>query len=125
MIEKFFTPKEANQRLPLVKKIVEDILSKVHEARTLMTMSKISHERERQLIDLDRRIKASIAQLEEIGCYYKDWNFEIGLVDFPAIIHGQQALLCWRSDEQEVAWFHGYQDGYAGRRPVTKELIFS
>jgi hypothetical protein len=74
---------------------------------------------------LDHNIKALMSQLEDMGCYYKDWNFEIGLVDFPAIIHGQQALLCWRSDEPQVAWFHGLEDGYAGRRPITKELIFS
>ena len=77
------------------------------------------------MIELDGQIKALMAQLEDMGCYYKDWNFEIGLVDFPAIIHGQKALLCWRSDEPEVTWFHGYEEGFAGRRPVTRELIFS
>jgi hypothetical protein len=123
MVEKFFSPKEANESLPLVKKIVEDILSKAQEARSLMAMTDVSHER--QLIDLDWNIKALMAQLEDLGCYYKDWNFEIGLVDFPAIIHGKEALLCWRSDEERVAWFHGYEDGYGGRRPITKELIFS
>jgi hypothetical protein len=25
-------------------------------------------------------------ELEEIGCYFKDWNFSIGLIDFPAIL---------------------------------------
>ena len=108
MIERFFTPKEANQILPAVKAIVEEIISKAQETPIQ-----------------DRRINALMAQLEGMGCYYKDWNFEIGLVDFPAIIHGQRALLCWRSDEAEVGWFHGYEDGYAGRRRVTKDLIFS
>ena len=37
MVEKFFTPKEANQILPSVKKIVDEILSKAQEARVLMT----------------------------------------------------------------------------------------
>ncbi len=125
MVEKFFTPREANQTLPFIKTIVEDILSKANEARSLMAMPDFSSEQERHLLDLDQRIKALMAQLENTGCYYKDWNFEIGLVDFPAIIHGQQALLCWRSDEPEVAWFHRYEDGFLGRRPVTRELIFS
>ena len=118
MVERFFTPKEANQALPEIRKIVEEILFKAKG------------------FPLDeQRINALMAHLEDMGCYYKDWssyrtltgvrNFEIGLVDFPAIIHGQQALLCWRSDEEEVAWFHGYEDGYAGRRPITRELIFS
>jgi hypothetical protein len=125
MVEKFFTPKEANHILPEVKKIVEEILSKAHEARFLMTKPDHLNERHVRLIDLEKNIKALMAQLEDMGCYYKDWNFEIGLVDFPAIIHGQQALLCWRSDEAQVAWFHGYEDGYTGRRRVTRELIFS
>ena len=107
MVERFFTPKEANQALPNVKKIVEEILSNAHEAHG------------------EARVRALMVQLEDMGCYYKDWSFDIGLVDFPAIIHGQQALLCWRSDELQVEWFHGYEDGYAGRRRVTRELIFS
>ena len=107
MVEKFFTPKEANQILPEIKKIVNDIISNAHEAQG------------------EVRVRSLITQLEDMGCYYKEWNFEIGLVDFPAIIHGQEALLCWRSDESQVSWFHGFEDGYAGRRPITKELIFS
>jgi hypothetical protein len=107
MVETFFTPKEVNLILPKVKEIVTEILSRARDEQG------------------EERIKALIFQLEGMGCYYKDWNFEIGLVDFPAIIHGQQALLCWRSDEPQVEWFHGYEDGYAGRQRVTKELIFS
>ena len=125
MVEKFFTPKEANQILPSVKKTVEEILAKANEARSLMTLPDPLNERQKQLIKLEGRIRDLMAQLEDMGCLYKDWNFEIGLVDFPAIIHGQEALLCWRSDELQVEWFHGYEDGYAGRRKVTRELIFS
>ena len=124
MVEKFFTPKEATKTLPLVKKTVEDILSHAQEARAIIN-SEISKAHEARLIFIDQRIKELMVQLEDIGCYYKDWNFEIGLVDFPAIIHGELALLCWRSDEPAIEWFHGYEDGYVGRRPITKELIFS
>jgi len=125
MVEKFFTPKEANLILPQVKIIVEEILAKANQARSLMTTSDLSKEREGQLLETNRRVQALMGQLEEMGCYYKDWNFDIGLVDFPAIIHGQEALLCWRSDEERISWFHGYDDGYAGRRPITVQLIFS
>jgi len=125
MVEKFFTPKEVNQILPEIKKIVDEILSRANETRSLITKPDSLNERQARLMALEGRIKALMAQLEDCGCYYKDWNFEIGLVDFPAIIHGQEALLCWRSDESEVAWFHGYEEGFTGRRPVTRELIFS
>ena len=125
MIDKFFTPKEANQVLPEVKEIVKEILSNANEARHIMTMLDPLNNHQYRLIELDGKIKALMGKLEDMGVFYKDWNFEIGLVDFPAIIHGQEALLCWRSDEPEVTWFHGYEEGYNGRRKVTKELIFS
>jgi len=125
MVEKFFTPKEANLILPGIKKIVEEILSKANESRSLMTTPDPHNQRQAQLLKLDARIRELMSQLEDLGCYFKDWNFEIGLVDFPAIIHGQEALLCWRSDEPVVEWFHGFDDGYASRRKITRELIFS
>ena len=125
MVNKFFSPKEINKILPDIKNIVEEIISEGQNARLLLTFPDPFKEHQRKLIDVEQRIKSLIEQLENKGCYYKDWNFEIGLVDFPAIINGQEALLCWRSDETEIGWFHGYEDGYAGRRPVTKELIFS
>ena len=125
MTVKFFTPKEANQRLPYVKQIVRDILANGQNARALMTLPHKTPELEKQLLDLDGRIKALMGELEAIGCHFKDWNFEVGLVDFPAIINGQEALLCWRSDEPAVAWFHGYDDGYGGRQPITPKLVFS
>jgi hypothetical protein len=124
MIERFFDPKEANRQLPTLKKIVGEIIEMAHDSRLLLA-TPASFERESQLIELDSKIRALMAQIEEIGCYYKDWNFEIGLIDFPAIIHGQHTLLCWRSDEPQVEWFHGFEDGFAGRRPITKELVFS
>jgi len=124
-MEKFFTPKEANEILPEVKTIVKEILSQAHEMRTFMALTDALPQHQDKLIQLDQSIKILMAQLEEMGCYYKDWSFEVGLVDFPAIIHGQRALLCWRSDEPIVEWFHGYEEGYTGRRKVTPELIFS
>ena len=122
---KYFTPQEANRRLPYISRIVNDLLEKGKNLQALTLLPHQTPELQKQQQVLEEQIQTLMQELEDLGCYYKDWNFEIGLVDFPAIIHGQQALLCWRSDEAEVAWFHGYEDGYAGRRPVTRELIFS
>jgi hypothetical protein len=58
MVERFFTPKEANQILPSVKKIVEEILSAARQ------------------VPADRqRIPELMGRLEDMGCHYKDWNF--------------------------------------------------
>ena len=62
-------------------------------------------------------------EIESLGCYYKDWNFTVGLVDFPAKINGRDVMFCWRSDEDRISFFHDEESGYAGRRPIPKELL--
>jgi len=72
---------------------------------------------------LAAQLNGFMAELEEIGCYYKDWNFSIGLVDFPAIIDGQEVFLCWRSDEDNVIYYHEIEAGYAGRKLIPEKYI--
>jgi hypothetical protein len=43
---------------------------------------------------------------------------ENGLLDFPGRIDGQDVFLCWRLGEDEVAWWHGPDSGFAGRKPL-------
>ncbi|MEC0270711.1 DUF2203 domain-containing protein [Paenibacillus anseongense] len=44
---------------------------------------------------------------------------ETGLVDFPSTIGGQEVLLCWKQGEDKIRYYHGKEDGFAGRRPIT------
>lgn len=57
-------------------------------------------------------------EFKEIGCFYKDWNFAVGLVDFPAIIDGEEVYLCWKSDEEKILYYHGISDGFRGRKLI-------
>jgi hypothetical protein len=41
-----------------------------------------------------------------------------GLVDFPARIDGEDAWLCWRLGEPEVAYWHPRTSGFSDRRPL-------
>ncbi len=42
-----------------------------------------------------------------------------GLVDFPAIIAGKEAFLCWEaSTEADIEFWHDLNTGYAGREPL-------
>ena len=93
MAKKIFTPHEANRRLPLIKKIVADILEKGQKAKKIMAQAQ-GKEIPREIDDLQEEIELLMAELESLGCYFKDWNFEIGLVDFPAMIDGEAVLLC-------------------------------
>jgi len=38
-----------------------------------------------------------------------------GLIDFPAIIGGREVFLCWEQDEEDIAFWHDLDTGYAGR----------
>lgn len=121
--EKLYTPELATRSLPLVRRIVADLLAAGRELKQLhgpgQTHAAHSPETER----LINRIRGYQAELTQLGCQFKDWNFEIGLVDFPAIIDGRSVLLCWRSDEPNVTHYHAPNEGFATRKAIPAELL--
>ncbi len=120
---KYFTPYEAQLTLPLVKKIVKDILDTTREIRLLADDLHGQIEDNRQVQKMISEINSFMGELEEIGCFYKDWNFTIGLVDFPALIDGNEVFLCWRSDEDDVKYYHTMEEGYAGRKLIPERYF--
>lgn len=40
-----------------------------------------------------------------------------GLLDFPSVVDGKQVLICWKEGEERATCYHGWHDGYQGRRP--------
>jgi len=117
----WFTPEKANRTLPFVREVVQDILEKGRELRLLVEKDDGATQEEMRALQGD--IAVLITELERLGCSYRDWNFEIGLVDFPAVMNGEEVCLCWRSDEAEVTWYHSPAGGYAGRKPIPKALL--
>lgn len=122
MVRHSFTPAQANRTLPLVKRIVADVLAKGRELRELSGGSQAATVGERVPV-LERELRGLLGELERIGCSYRDWGFEYGLVDFPGELDGEAVLFCWRSDEPEVAWYHTPEGGFAGRRPIPEKLL--
>ena len=61
-------------------------------------------------------LKAELLWLAERGILLRDPD--TGLVDFPAERDGERVFLCWRLGEDRVAWFHGEEAGFSGRRPL-------
>ncbi|HWP34493.1 MAG TPA: DUF2203 domain-containing protein [Thermodesulfobacteriota bacterium] len=57
-----------------------------------------------------------IHQITGLGCLVKD--VDMGLVDFPTLRNGREAFLCWRRGEPRVAYWHGLEEGFAGRKPL-------
>ncbi len=120
---KYFTPKEAKRTLPLVRNIVKDILNNVFQIRTIADSLAGEIEGNLEIKKLTNEINYYMNELEEIGCSYKDWNFSVGLVDFPALINGREVFLCWRSDEEYIKYYHGIDEGYAGRKLIPDKYL--
>ncbi|PJA99030.1 MAG: DUF2203 domain-containing protein [Ignavibacteriales bacterium CG_4_9_14_3_um_filter_30_11] len=123
LFDKYFTPSEAVKTLPLVKQIVRDILNSASELRLLKISERRNILDNPVIADHLQKINNYVEELTELGCYYKDWNFEIGLVDFPAIIDDEEVMLCWKSDEEDILFYHNHQDGFAGRKPIPEKYF--
>ena len=122
MKTKLFTLEEATKTLPLVQRIVADIL-KTGQAIRELSVEMEKPEEDPEINRLMDQLDELFEEIESIGCYYKDWNFSVGLVDFPAKISGREVMLCWKSDENEIRFYHDSEAGYAGRRLIPKEIL--
>lgn len=120
---KYFTPADARKTLPLVKNIVRDILQTTREMRLIAEEVNNGIEDDIRIKKLANDVNGFLSELEEIGCYYKDTKFQIGLVDFPAMINGEEVYLCWRSDEEDVLYYHEMDAGYLGRKLIPPQYF--
>jgi len=120
---KYFTPAEAKRTLPLVRKIVKDILDTTREIRLIADDLNGKIEENTTVKKMVEQVNGFMTELEEIGCYYKDWNFTMGLIDFPAVIDGKDVYLCWKSDEEDILYYHEVEAGFAGRKLIPDEYF--
>ncbi len=120
---KYFTPEEARKTLPLVRKIVQDILDTTREMRLIAEDLQGDFENDPRIKKLADDVNSFLKELEEIGCFYKDSNFQIGLVDFPALFDGREVYLCWRSDEDDILYYHETDAGYQGRKKIPPQYF--
>jgi len=68
----------------------------------------------------EQRAKDALAEIDSIGVQVKDLN--IGLLDFPCAVEGQLILLCWKLGEKAITHWHGFQEGFAGRKPIDQRI---
>jgi hypothetical protein len=118
-----FQLSQANRSLPLVSRIVADIV-RTH-ASAVELQEKLQEglsAKQQQLVQeqLDResdKLQGYVDELQEIGCELKDYS--IGLVDFIGRHQGRDVCLCWKLGEKKVAHWHELSAGFAGRQPVS------
>jgi hypothetical protein len=127
-----FTPEEANAALDEVRPLVEAmvaakrVLDDAQEQRDEVAQRIAGNGGgipPAELAALDEAVDTAAAELasaigkvQATGVLVKD--LDSGLVDFPAKRDGEDILLCWQLGEDEVAFWHGLEDGYAGRQPL-------
>jgi hypothetical protein len=124
-----FTVEQANRTLPLVRRIVEDVVAQYRRWQDRV--------RELEILNVGRSEANPVPRAEELELEIQTLASEIdgfereltalgirlsdhaeGLVDFPAIVNGREVFLCWRVGEPSVQYWHDPEAGYAGRRPL-------
>jgi hypothetical protein len=132
MARRHFTPEEANDLLSDVSPIAEELVARrrafvVTTARRARLASRIAgnggdfdpqepRALEEQLVQEGEAVARCVERLNHLGVLVKD--LDRGLVDFPALRAGEEVLLCWQVGEDEVAYWHGLEEGFAGRKPL-------
>lgn len=130
MFARYFTLREANYLLPQIKAIVEEIAEKRETLHTNILLYEDLLEKERDereelelmylktVISMDNQeIKELIEVIESFGVLVK--GLDPVIVDFPARNNGEEIFLCWKEDEDEIMFWHGKYEGFAGRKPVS------
>jgi hypothetical protein len=131
-MERRFTPEEANEALAEVRPLAEQMVAHrralaAAQHRQAELVVKIAgnggdlgpsdlQEAAETIQRSSDAIADCVRELDDAGVQVK--SVEEGLVDFPSERDGEDVLLCWRVGEERVAFWHGMDEGFAGRRPL-------
>ena len=133
MSERYFDREEAEQLLPMISNALAEARSQKEKMDLLdrdlaQAAAKIMimggwippHRELSEKRTLREQAKENISQaighIQEAGCVVKD--VDEGLVDFPSLRGGQEIYLCWKLGEERIGYWHGMDEGFAGRKPL-------
>ncbi len=132
MPARYFTPEEANAALAEVRPLAERVvahrraLTAAQRRQAALVVSIAGNGGDlgpSELQDAAEAIQREadaiadiVQQLDDQGVQVK--SLEEGLLDFPSLRDGEEVFLCWRVGEPEVAFWHGLEEGFAGRKPL-------
>ena len=135
-MEKLFTVDEANRTLPLVKRIVEDLVRDHHlweEKVRQFELATVGSSPEHpdviaELLQIEAQRLASdiehyIAELNDLGVICK--GMDTGLVDFRGEFDGREVFYCWRLGEPSVQYWHEIDAGFVGRQRLHPLVLTS
>jgi hypothetical protein len=107
---------ESRRKLAEVEEQLGSLSERIHRSGGLL----VSYEKAaKQRVESNRLASAIQAALERIhstGCVVKD--IDVGLLDFPARMNGEDVYLCWRLGEDRIRFYHRQDEGFSGRKPI-------
>lgn len=132
---RYFTPASANAALAEIRPLVAELVEHRRAHRRLagereeltrtiagngggidrQDLADLEAAAEQERIGVVRCVNA----IHERGAIVK--SPDDGLIDFPARRAGEEILLCWHLGEDEVAYWHPLEEGFAGRKPIEPE----
>jgi hypothetical protein len=131
--DRVFTLEEANAALTRVRPLVELVVERratllAAQARLAELLAKVAgngggldpsaaQELVAAVQEAEHELDAVVAELSEVGVVVRDPDS--GLVDFPSVRDGEPVFLCWQLGEDDVSWWHGPEEGFAGRKPLV------
>jgi len=123
----YFTLKDANEILPVVIqkfKNIESMKNEVFKIQNEMEnnpryMSNFEDYviKKQELNSAISNLYKSIEELEKMGVMVK--SIDEGLLDFPSKRFEEEVWLCWNDGETEIKFWHGKDDGFMGRKPLS------
>jgi hypothetical protein len=135
-MDRIFTLEEANKTLPLVSRIVADLVrdhelweDKVREfelatvGATPDRPDAIAELLQFEAQRLAKEIEGYVAELSELGVVCK--GMDTGLVDFRGQLDGRDIYYCWKLGEPSVLYWHEIDAGFAGRQRLDPVAVAS
>jgi hypothetical protein len=133
MTEKYFTRQEAEELLPLIEQSLKEARAHKqkmeglnHElaqaaARIMVLGGSVPHygqlaATKAQRDQFGEELREAVETIQQTGCLVKD--LDEGLVDFPSLRQGEEVYLCWKLGEERIGYWHGIEEGFAGRKPL-------
>jgi len=126
---RLFTVNEANELLPMLRPLVEQILENIRRLKSSSENAIRKGQLDPEGADLMDRLrqddeiarlvgelKGWVDEINSYGCTCK--GVEQGLIDFPCMLGSEVVFLCWQIGEASVAHWHRMEDGFAGRKTL-------
>jgi hypothetical protein len=123
----------ANARLAVVRPLLaalkhdRDVVAREQSRLNALESSPDANE-PRVIAERDQReaaVRDAVARMQAVVTKLVEWDVTLrdistGLIDFPALAAGRPVWLCWRLGEGDIAWWHGTDEGFAGRKPLSQ-----